>query len=106
MAGHGGTDLLDVDHEALAEHRVERVLEPRDPARVVLDGPAEEVVVLAYRGRVVADAVRALQPPVRGVQCVRVVRAAQKRARASQRLLELVLTEDPNVTAWRVVVLV
>src|SRR4051794_21717584 len=40
VACHGGLDLLDVDDDALAEHRVERPFERRHPSRVVLDHPA------------------------------------------------------------------
>src|SRR5258708_22465078 len=104
---HRGRDLLGVDHEALAEHRVERAFEGDGTARVVLDDPAEELVVLAHRrGLGVVESVRALQPPVGRVQRVRVVRAAQVEPRTFELRLELVLAEDANVAAGRVVVTV
>src|SRR5262245_20934947 len=70
---HGGRHLLAVDDEALAEHRVERAFGDGGPARVVLDEIAEEVVVALHRrGLGVVEAVRALQPPVRRMERVRV----------------------------------
>src|SRR5690349_7094154 len=99
-------DLLDVDDEALAEHGVEPPFERREPTGVVLDRPAQEVVVLAHRRGVVADAVRGLQPPVGRVERVRVVRAAQERPGPFELLFELVLPVDADVAAGRVVVLV
>src|SRR4051812_48579240 len=72
------TDLLGVDDEALAEHGVERAVEGGGPAGLAHDLVGEEVVVLAHRpGARVVEPERALQPPVRRVQRVRVVRAAQ-----------------------------
>src|SRR6476660_9822443 len=74
-------DLLAVHDQALAEHGVERALGDAGPTRVVLDEMTEELVVTLDRRRVgVVEAVRALQPPVRRVEGVRVVRAPQEAA--------------------------
>ena len=66
---------------------------------------AQEVVVAPdRRGVGVVEPVRALQPPVRRVERVRVVRAAQEEAGAFELQLELVLAVDAHVPAGRVVV--
>ncbi len=102
-----GGDLLAVHDDALAEHRVERALGDARPARVVLDQVAEEVVVALHRRGVgVVEPVRALEPPVRRVERVRVVRTAQEEAGALDLQLELVLAVDAHVPAGRVVVVV
>src|SRR5689334_13662937 len=73
---HRGRDLLAVEDDALAEDRVQRAFGDPGPARVLLDQHAEEVVVAADgRSLGVLEAERALQPPVRRVERVRVVRA-------------------------------
>src|SRR6478752_6547764 len=67
-----GCDLLAVQHEALAEYRVERAFADRRPTRVVLDQMTQEVVVpLDRRGIRVVEPVRALQPPVGRMERVR-----------------------------------
>src|SRR5689334_12857167 len=97
-------DLLAVEDDALAEHRVERAFGDRSPARIVLDEMAEEVVVATDGSRVrIVEPVRALEPPVGRVECVRVVRAAQQAPRAFDLQLELVLPVDAHVCARRVV---
>src|SRR5436309_1822976 len=63
VPGHRGFDFLDVDHDALAENRVQGVLEGVHPTRVVFDHPAQKLVVLPHRRGVGVHAVRALQPP-------------------------------------------
>src|SRR5262245_53644999 len=85
---HGRRHFLAVEDDALAEYRVERTFGDARPPRVVLDQHAEEVVIPAdgCRFRVV-DAVRALEPPVRRVERVRVVRAAQEEPGALDLLL-------------------
>src|SRR4051794_13072976 len=101
------TDLLRINDEALAEHRVERAVEGGGPAGLAHDLVGEEVVVSAHRPRAgVVEPEGALQPPVRRVQRVRVVRAAQPQAGRLELLLELVLAVDAHVTAGRVVVAV
>src|SRR5437899_829165 len=84
------SDLLRVEHQALAQHGVERPVEVRDPPRLTLDLVHEELVVLPHRPRAgVVEAERALQPPVRRVQRVRVVRTTKPQSRRLELLLEL-----------------
>src|SRR3954466_15129860 len=98
-------DLFSVQHDALAEHRVERALESCRPLRVALDAHAEELVVALHRDRVgVVETERALQPPVRRVERVRVMRSALVEARALDLQLEFVLAVDAHVPTGRVVI--
>src|SRR4029078_413514 len=99
--------FFSVHDQALAEHRVERTFGDSRPPRVVLDEVAEEVVVsLDGRDFGIVEAVRALQPPVRRVERVRVVRTPEEAAGELELLLELVLTVDANVRTGRVVIAV
>src|SRR3954453_18383067 len=82
---HRGSDLLAVEHDALPEHRVQRPLGGERPARVLLDQRTQEVVISANRCRVgVVEPERALQPPVRRMERVRVMRSAKKESGAFQ----------------------
>src|SRR3984893_7033236 len=102
---HRRWDLLAVQHHALAEHGVEGAFAELSPARVSFDQHAQEVVITPHRRRVgVLEAVLALQPPVRRVERVRVVRAAQEEAGSFELQLELVLAVDADMASWRVVV--
>ena len=79
-----------VDDEALAEHRVERAVDARraTPGCCVICHARKSWYLRTGQRVGVVDADRALQPPVRRVQRVRVVRAAQRRGpppRASAR---------------------
>ena len=86
-------------------HGVQRAVDGVQPRRLPHDLPHEEVVVLADRPRVgVVDTDRTLQPPVRRVQRVRVVRAAHREAGALELRLEVALAVDADVAAGRVVV--
>src|SRR5207302_3794017 len=70
--------LAGVEDEALAEHGVQGTLEQPHALGGVGDVPDEEPVVQAYEGgSVVVDTRRALQPPVRRVQGVGVVRSEE-----------------------------
>src|SRR5438876_319527 len=101
----GRRDLLAVQHNALSQHRVERALGHPRPFRVALDEHAQEVVVaLDRRGVGVVEAAHALQPPVRRVERVRVVRAAQVEAGPLELLLQVVLAVHAHVAAGRVVI--
>ncbi len=101
---HAAGRLLGVHDEALAEDGVERPVEGVEPRRLRRDLPHEEVVVLAHRPRVgVVHADRALEPPVRRVQRVRVVRSAEREPRGHELGLEVALPVDaewPPGVSW------
>ena len=104
-AGHATRGLLGVHDEALADHGVQRAVDGVQPRGLPHDLPDEEVVVLADGPGVgVVDTDRALQPPIRGVERVRVVRAAHLQARARELRFEVALAVDADVAAGRVVV--
>src|SRR3954447_2670209 len=81
--------LLRVDDEALAHDRVQHPVDAGEPPRVLRELPHEEVVV-ALRDPAVGlvDPTDAPDPPVRRVERVRVVRAAEPEAGALEVLLE------------------
>ena len=81
----GGGRLLQVEHKALAEQRVEGALEQADGAETAGDVPDQEAVVEADGGHVVApDADQTAQPPVGDVQGVGVVGAGEAQAGPGQ----------------------
>src|SRR6516162_1893451 len=85
-----GWDFLAVEHDALAEHRIERAFRGCGPCRSMLDQHAQEVVIFLDRCRVgVVESVHAAQPPVGRMECVRVMRAAQEEAGALELQFEL-----------------
>src|SRR5262245_18415547 len=70
-AGRLGARFARVEHQALADERVQRTLGQLRGRRVLHDVPHEHPVVGArQRMAVVADPDRALEPPVRRVQAV------------------------------------
>src|SRR2546423_15338978 len=78
--GSSGSDtvtlrLVRVQHETLADQRVEQALGAARQPRPGGDVPDQEPVVGAHGGRVAVYAGGALEPPVRRVQRVRVVAA-------------------------------
>src|SRR5680860_1328973 len=95
-----------VDHQALAEHGVERAVEELRPRGSIGELPHEEVVVAAHRPRQVGalDAHRAAQPPVRRVEGMGMVRPDGCEPRTRQLRLERPLAVDANVAAGGVVV--
>ena len=100
----GGLGLVEVEHQALADQRVERPLGPaRGSARRLHDVPDQQPVVgLHQRVLVVVDADRALDPPVRRVQAVGVVRGRRTTRPALCGLADqLVVGVDPDVAARR-----
>src|SRR4051795_3924703 len=87
---HRRSDLLAVEHDTLPEDGVECPLGGARPARIVLDQRTQEVVIPPNRcGLGVLESERALQPPVRRVERVRMVRSAEEESGAFELQLEL-----------------
>jgi hypothetical protein len=94
-----------VDDVALADQGVEGLLGEAGGQRTLDDVPDQQLVVRLHgQRRVVVHADRALDPPVRGVQGVRVVAAVGGQARLADALLELVAAVDADVAALHLVV--
>ena len=101
----GARRLVEVDHQALAEDRVEHLLGPARGARALHDVPDQDPVVGLRQGVVVVvHADRALDPPVRRVQGVGVVLAVVDQPRALGLGDQLRVGVDADVAAGGVVV--
>src|SRR4051812_32754107 len=98
--------LVQVDHEALAEHRVQRPLRPPGDPRPLDDVPDQEAMVGArQRMIVVADTHGALDPPVRRVERVGMAAPVVHEACALSLGHQLRIGVDADVSARDVVVL-
>src|SRR4051812_827839 len=96
-----------VENDALPEQGVQGLLEQADGLRPGADVPHQEAVVqLRGQGLVVVDPDRALDPPVRGVQRVGVVRTGDLEARPTHTSGELRGLVDADMAAGLVVVVV
>ncbi len=97
-----------VGHEALAHHGVEEVLGEAGGQGLLHDVPDQQLVVGPYRQRgvvtVPVHAEGALEPPVRGVQRVRVVRPVRPQSRLAHLPQQFVGAVDADVAALDLVV--
>src|SRR5947209_791812 len=95
-----------VHHQALADQRVQRLLGPPGKGRLAHDVPDQQLVVRAGQPvLVIVHADRALEPPVRRVQPVRVVVPQRGQPGPGQLGFQLDPGVDAHVAAGRVVVL-
>src|SRR5215831_20060207 len=108
VAGAARRDgLARVEHQALADERVQRTFRHPGRGRALHDVPHQQPVVGArQRVIVVAHPDRALEPPVGRVQTVRVVVAAYRQPRPPELGLQLGPGVDADVAAGDVVIVI
>src|SRR3954453_633542 len=94
----GDVGLAEVQHHALADQGVEHLADQAQRAGLLHDLPHQQAVVgPGERVDVVADADRALDPPVRRVQTVGVLLALEVEAGVGELADQLLVGVDPDV---------
>src|SRR4051812_6589759 len=109
--GSSGADMCDlrlvqIDHETFSNQRVQRTVRDARRGRLRSDVPDEHAVIETGQDVVALDTDGALQPPVRRVQPVCVVRAIGVKTNARQLRGQLTALVDAYVPAGVLVVLV
>src|SRR4051812_23789932 len=109
--GSSGADMCDlrlvqIDHETLSNQRVQRSVRGARRGWLCGDVPDEHAVIQTGQDVVALNTDRALQPPVRRVQPVCVVRTVGVEPNARQLRGELTALVDAHVPAGVLVVLV
>src|SRR5436190_20299603 len=94
-----GLWLMQIKHETLSDQRVECAVDDSRRDRVLRDVPDEHAVVEPGQRMVALHADRTLQPPVRRVQTVCMVRAVGKQARLGELRGQLATFVDAQLAA-------